>query len=231
MNTTIEIDNTKKRKLNIEIDQLIMRNPKCGIEEAMKILCAKWNIELLRCCCNSKKISLKKLSEHFNYIPRTTFTKRLNFLIGINLLENDENIISNTEMSIELLNIVYQMDDFLKLYTPKNSSFDERFNYLNKMIGQKWKSRILWLLLNFDRVRFNELGRILEGVSHKILKEALDDMEAMNIVNRIVYDEKIPRVEYSLTQKGKNCAIFIDELSNWSKKYKISSQKVTIIIE
>ena len=70
------------------------------------------------------------------------------------------------------------------------------------LIGDKWKVLILRDLMP-GKKRFGELKKSIGGVSQKVLTAQLRDMEANGLVNRKVYPEVPPRVEYSLTEFGK----------------------------
>ena len=67
-----------------------------------------------------------------------------------------------------------------------------------QLIGSKWKLLIIRNLL-VRPWRFNELQKDLEGISHKVLTDSLRSMESDGIINRTVYPEVPPRVEYSLS--------------------------------
>ncbi|WP_252236756.1 helix-turn-helix domain-containing protein [Clostridium sp. CH2] len=85
-------------------------------------------------------------------------------------------------------------------------------------IRGKWKAVILCHLLNEPK-RFLELQRIINGVSHKVLTEKLKELEEDNLIQKIVYDENPPKVEYKLTPMGKDLSIAIKEIEKWSLKY------------
>ena len=88
-----------------------------------------------------------------------------------------------------------------------------------QLIGSKWKLLILRNL--FMRPwRFNELRKDLEGVSQKVLTESLRSMEADGLINRTVYPEVPPRVEYSLTPLGETLKPILDALKSWGEWYK-----------
>ena len=70
------------------------------------------------------------------------------------------------------------------------------------LIGDKWKVLILRDLMP-GKKRFGELKKSIGGVSQKVLTAQLRDLEANGLVNRKVYPEVPPRVEYSLTELGK----------------------------
>ena len=72
-----------------------------------------------------------------------------------------------------------------------------------ELIGGKWKGMVLYYLLN-GRLRFSELKRQIGCVTQRMLTKQLRELEASGLVNRIVYAEVPPRVEYELTKEGKS---------------------------
>lgn len=88
-----------------------------------------------------------------------------------------------------------------------------------QLIGSKWKLLILRNLL-VKTYRFNELQKSLEGISHKVLTDSLKSMEADGIINRTVYDENPPRVEYSLSPLGESIKPIIRSMEEFGNHYK-----------
>lgn len=87
------------------------------------------------------------------------------------------------------------------------------------LIGGKWKLLILRNL--FMRPwRCNELQKSLTGISQKVLTDSLRAMESDGIINRTVFAEVPPRVEYSLTELGKTMKPILDALEAWGENYK-----------
>ena len=86
------------------------------------------------------------------------------------------------------------------------------------LINNKWKIRIIGSLLNGTR-RFNEIRRILEDISQKVLTQNLHEMEKDGLVNRKVYPEIPLKVEYSLTKLGYSLKPILDEMVEWGIKY------------
>lgn len=87
------------------------------------------------------------------------------------------------------------------------------------LIGDKWKVLILRDLLTGTK-RFGELKKSVGGVSQKVLTAQLRDMEESGLVNRKVYAEVPPRVEYSLTELGKSLNPILDAMKCWGEDYK-----------
>ena len=89
------------------------------------------------------------------------------------------------------------------------------------LIGDKWKVLILRDLLTGTK-RFGELKKSIGGISQKVLTAQLRDMEESGLVNRKVYAEVPPRVEYSLTELGQSLKPILDSMWNWGEGYKAS---------
>ena len=87
------------------------------------------------------------------------------------------------------------------------------------LIGDKWKVLILRDLMTGTK-RFGELKMSVGGVSQKVLTSQLRDMEESGLVNRKVYAEVPPRVEYSLTDLGKSLNPILDAMKCWGEDYK-----------
>ncbi|MDI9614797.1 winged helix-turn-helix transcriptional regulator [Methanothermobacter sp.] len=85
-------------------------------------------------------------------------------------------------------------------------------------IGGKWKSLVLCALKD-GKLRFSEINRKIPRITQRMLTKTLRELEANGLINRIVYPEVPPRVEYSLTEKGKSVIPILDELCEWGKRY------------
>ncbi|MDR2884153.1 MAG: helix-turn-helix transcriptional regulator [Deferribacteraceae bacterium] len=89
------------------------------------------------------------------------------------------------------------------------------------LMGDKWKILIVRDLLTGTK-RFGELKRSLTGISQKVLTQHLRIMEANGLVNRKVYAEVPPKVEYSLTDLGYSLKRIHDVMWQWGEEYKAS---------
>lgn len=85
------------------------------------------------------------------------------------------------------------------------------------VIGNKWKGVILFHLLE-DKKRFNELRRLIPGVTQRMLTLQLRELEADNVIIRKVYPEVPPKVEYSLTAHGKSLKTILHKLREWGER-------------
>lgn len=86
------------------------------------------------------------------------------------------------------------------------------------IIGGKWKVLILWEL-HFQPRRFGELKKLVNGISEKMLIQHLRELETDGIVNRKVFQEIPPKVEYSLTQFGISLNKALMPLCNWGERH------------
>ncbi|MFQ6832334.1 winged helix-turn-helix transcriptional regulator [Butyricicoccus pullicaecorum] len=92
------------------------------------------------------------------------------------------------------------------------------------LIGDKWKVLILRDLMPGTK-RFGELKKSIGSVSQKVLTAQLRDMEEKGLVNRKVYAEVPPRVEYSLTELGKGLKPILDAMWTWGEGYKVQNSE------
>ena len=86
------------------------------------------------------------------------------------------------------------------------------------LIGNKWKVLIIRDLLTGTK-RFGELKKSIGKVSQKVLTTQLRDMEESGLISRKVYAEVPPKVEYSLTDMGKDFLPILDSINKWAEKY------------
>lgn len=89
-----------------------------------------------------------------------------------------------------------------------------------KVIGGKWKP-IIFIRLSQGINRFGILSRSIEGISKNMLTIELRDLEAKGIINRKIFAEIPPRVEYSLTSEGNTLLPVFKKLSDWGKEHQI----------
>jgi DNA-binding HxlR family transcriptional regulator len=86
------------------------------------------------------------------------------------------------------------------------------------VIGGKWKPLILFYLQGRTR-RFSELNRLIPGSTKKMLTQQLRELERDAIINRKVYAQVPPRVEYSMTRHGESLRPVLRSMSAWGKKH------------
>ena len=98
----------------------------------------------------------------------------------------------------------------------ENANFEETgFSYALSLISGKYKMIILYCLMEFKVVRFNEMQRYLKKISDKTLSQNLKELERDGLIRRIVYPQIPPKVEYSLSQKGLSLMAVLDQVWVW----------------
>jgi DNA-binding HxlR family transcriptional regulator len=86
------------------------------------------------------------------------------------------------------------------------------------IIGGKWKSMILYVLSSQGTVRFNQLKKIVSGVSQKMLTQQLRELERDGLIKRQVFLEVPPHVEYSMTELGLSLGPIYQAVHNWEQE-------------
>lgn len=92
-------------------------------------------------------------------------------------------------------------------------------DYAFQRIGGKYKGRILWGFHSYKNImRYGELRKVMVDISPKMLTQTLRALEEDDLIHREVYHQIPPKVEYSLTETGKELIPFIEYLLHWGKK-------------
>ena len=86
------------------------------------------------------------------------------------------------------------------------------------VMGGTWKPIILFHLLH-GKKRFGELGRNIGGITQRMLTLQLRELEEAGIVQRTVYAEVPPRVDYELTELGRSLQPVLIAMRNWGNEY------------
>ncbi|MDE6666760.1 MAG: helix-turn-helix transcriptional regulator [Clostridia bacterium] len=89
-----------------------------------------------------------------------------------------------------------------------------------QLIGNKWKLLIIRNLIYNDKQRFSDFIKSIPAISKKVLTDNLRALEDDGLVEREVFAEVPPRVEYSLSQIGKTLKPILDAMMDWGTDYK-----------
>lgn len=92
---------------------------------------------------------------------------------------------------------------------------DVPFGYTLSMIGGKWRLIILYWLVEYESIRFNELYRKIGSITYKTLSTQLKQMEQDGLVIRKEYPQIPPKVEYSLSDKGRSLYPIMEAMCEW----------------
>lgn len=109
----------------------------------------------------------------------------------------------------------------IKNYIEHANFEDTGFSYTLSLISGKHKMIILYCLMEFEQVRFNELRRYIRNISDKTLSLNLKELEADELIIRTQYPQIPPRVEYSLSDRGKSLMKVLDQLCTWGEQHRI----------
>ncbi|MEK3889091.1 winged helix-turn-helix transcriptional regulator [Bacillus sp. FSL K6-3431] len=93
------------------------------------------------------------------------------------------------------------------------------------VIGGKWKMLILWYLGKEGTKRFNELKKLIPGITQRMLVNQLRELESDFIIHREVYPVVPPKVEYSLTEQGQTLMPILESMYSWGKNYKTFTEE------
>ncbi|MDE6864397.1 MAG: helix-turn-helix transcriptional regulator [Eubacterium sp.] len=95
---------------------------------------------------------------------------------------------------------------------------DTGFNYTMSLIQGKYKMYILYTLMGYGVVRFNEMKKYIGTISYKTLSTTLKELEADGLVHRKEYPQIPPKVEYCLTERGKSLIPILDQMCIWGEQ-------------
>jgi len=92
------------------------------------------------------------------------------------------------------------------------------FNYTMSLIQGKYKMIVLYTLMEFGVVRFNEMKKYIGSITYKTLSSTLKQLEADGLVIRKEYPQIPPKVEYSLSECGRSLMPILDQMCEWGDK-------------
>jgi len=99
-----------------------------------------------------------------------------------------------------------------------NHSLCPRYEHAIQLLGKRWTGLILDTLLHGPK-RFGEVITAVEGLSDRVLSERLRELEVEGIVERVVYPHIPVRVEYHLTDKGRNLQPVLEAIHQWAEQW------------
>ena len=104
----------------------------------------------------------------------------------------------------------------------KNANFaDTGFSYTMSLISGKHKMVILYCLMEYQPVRFNEMKRYLGKITDKTRSSNLKELEEDQLIVRKEYPQIPPKVEYSLTERGESLMNVLDQLCIWGSQNRL----------
>jgi DNA-binding HxlR family transcriptional regulator len=88
------------------------------------------------------------------------------------------------------------------------------------VLGRRWALLILKNLNTKEAVRFNELKKLLPGISSTVLAARLLEMEREGLISKKIYPQIPPKVEYRLTLRARELGVILNELGVWAQRWK-----------
>lgn len=108
---------------------------------------------------------------------------------------------------------------------PKKPSVKCEVEDIWHVLGKTWALPVLKNLSTKEATRFNELKRLLAGISSTVLSDRLDELEKEGLISKKIYAEVPLRVEYSLTKRARDLETILDHLNDWIKRWESQAQK------
>jgi DNA-binding HxlR family transcriptional regulator len=103
---------------------------------------------------------------------------------------------------------------------PQKPSCCPHFHRAVELVGKRWTGAILYVLLESGRpLRFSEIGHAVPALSDRLLSERMKELEAAGIVDRHVTATSPVRVEYELTERGRELSPALSELKRWADRW------------
>lgn len=93
-----------------------------------------------------------------------------------------------------------------------------KFEKAFEILGKRWNGLIIKVMMDGPK-RFSDISSLIPNMSDRMLGERFKELDALGIIRRNVYPEIPVRIEYELTEKGKDLATALNEIQNWSSKW------------
>ena len=100
---------------------------------------------------------------------------------------------------------------------------DTGYSYTLSLIAGKYKPIVLYCLMEYEPVRFNEMRRYVGSAADKTLSQTLKELERDGLIHRKMYPEIPPKVEYTLTERGHSLVHVLDQLCVWGEENRPSN--------
>ncbi|AGK98958.1 winged helix-turn-helix transcriptional regulator [Clostridium pasteurianum] len=99
------------------------------------------------------------------------------------------------------------------------SNYKSEVEVTLEVLSGKWKVLILLNLSEHKVIRFNEFKRLIPDITQKMLSQQLRDLNENGLVNKTIYNQVPPMVEYSLTKIGTDLIPILKSMDKWGKRF------------
>lgn len=208
------------------------------VQLTLSIIKDKWKNRILWNLHRSD-LRFNELQKILNPISKKVLSSKLQEMENHGLIKKDiyletplRVIYSITDLGKSLKPIFDAMDFwgqyFITFHKTSNNELPIELDVLTlSIIGDKWTDRIL-KELDPQPKRFAQLKKDLHPISQKVLTECLRELESLSLVQRTIYPEVPPKVEYSLTELGWSLKPLLTEMHHWGINYKKRYEKKEI---
>lgn len=114
-------------------------------------------------------------------------------------------------------------DDYI--FDPPDGDAESPVAEVIELTSRKWTRAIIERLLANGSMRYSELGDSIDGISDKVLSETLEELEAYELVDREVIDDRPVKVEYSLTEAGAGLEDVMEAVQKWAEAHLTSEER------
>ena len=94
-----------------------------------------------------------------------------------------------------------------------------------RMVGGRWKMRILCALTVDGTLRYNDIKKKITGITPAVLSSSMKELERDGLVRRVQYEEIPPRVEYTITEHGMDLWPIVHNLAHWAGNEKTEEER------
>ncbi|MCT4633575.1 MAG: helix-turn-helix transcriptional regulator [Firmicutes bacterium] len=88
-----------------------------------------------------------------------------------------------------------------------------------EILSGKWKALILWNLNKHEVIRFNQFKRLMPDITQKMLTQQLRNLSKYHLIDKTVYPQTPPMVEYYLTDMGKKIIPILAQMEEWGEEF------------
>ena len=114
----------------------------------------------------------------------------------------------------------------ITIKTSKDPDLDCAVAYTLSILGGKWKWLILYLLFEYEPLRYGQLKQKLAGITHKMLSQQLKELQQSQLIHRKEYAQIPPKVEYSLSEKGTTLLPILKLMCQWGEVHRPGNEKL-----
>ncbi len=110
-------------------------------------------------------------------------------------------------------------ENLARMMNPKLYESESPIARAMELVGDKYSLQIIYIIYQLDRQRFVEIEKQIKGISPRTLSARLKHLEKYGLLTRHQYPTIPPKVEYDLTERGRDLASTLNSLETWTNKW------------